>query len=140
MAALSFGPTRAVLDRVLPAPGTGPDEKARRNGHFRVEVVTVTSTGARYVATVAAKGDPGYQATSVMHGEAALALALDRERLPDRVGRPDARLGDRPGAGGPAAGARVRGQRPARRLIAAAPPSATAPVSGSSRSRPVAGS
>ena len=35
---------------------------------------------------VAAKGDPGYKATAVMMGEAALCLALDRERLPQRGG------------------------------------------------------
>ena len=86
LAGMSFAPTRAVLDRVLPAPGEGPGEKARANGHFRVEVVARTSTGARYTATVAAKGDPGYAATAVMQGESALCLALDRERLPDRAG------------------------------------------------------
>ena len=86
LAGMSFGPTRAVLDRVLPKPGEGPGEKARANGHFRIEVVARTSTGARYTATVAAKGDPGYAATAVMQGESALCLALDRDRLPDRAG------------------------------------------------------
>ena len=86
IAGMAFGPTRKVLDRVLPKPGEGPSESARRNGHFRVEVVTRTSTGARYVATVAAKGDPGYAATAVMQGESALCLALDRDRLPDAAG------------------------------------------------------
>lgn len=69
--------TRALLDRVLPKPGAGPSEKVQRTGHFRVEVHTRTSTGARYVATVAAKGDPGYAATAVMLGQSALSLALD---------------------------------------------------------------
>lgn len=86
MAGLAFGPTRRVLDRVLPKPGDGPSEQARAKGHFRVEVVTTTSTGARYVATVAAKGDPGYAATAVMQGESALCLALDRDRLPAAAG------------------------------------------------------
>jgi short subunit dehydrogenase-like uncharacterized protein len=31
---------------------------------------------------MSAQGDPGYQATSVMLGQSALALALDGERLP----------------------------------------------------------
>jgi short subunit dehydrogenase-like uncharacterized protein len=44
------------------------------------------SAGARYLATIAARGDPGYAATSVMLGESALCLALDRDRLPDRAG------------------------------------------------------
>ena len=40
----------------------------------------------RYRAVVAASGDPGYAATSVMLGESALALALDHGLLPDRAG------------------------------------------------------
>ena len=47
---------------------------------------TRTSAGRRYVARVAAHGDPGYQATAVMFGESALCLALDRDRLPGRAG------------------------------------------------------
>ena len=78
--------TRAVLDRVLPAPGEGPSERVRREGHFRVEIRTRTSTGARYRAVVAAAGDPGYAATSVMLGQSALCLAVDRDRLPTAAG------------------------------------------------------
>lgn len=78
---LSLKPTRALLDRVLPKPGEGPSEKARDRGFFRHKTFTTTSTGARYVATVAAQGDPGYKATAMMFGEAALALALDRDTL-----------------------------------------------------------
>jgi short subunit dehydrogenase-like uncharacterized protein len=40
----------------------------------------------RYLAKIEARGDPGYAATSVMLGESALCLALDRDRLPDRAG------------------------------------------------------
>jgi short subunit dehydrogenase-like uncharacterized protein len=83
---LSFGPTRAVLDRVLPSPGDGPGEKARENGSFDIETHTRTSSGARYVAHVAAKGDPGYAATAVMLGESALCLARDGDALPARAG------------------------------------------------------
>ena len=83
--ALGFGPARRIAERLLPA-GSGPSERTRRAGSFRVEVTTRTTTGRCYVATVAASGDPGYAATSVMVGEAALALALDRDRLPDRAG------------------------------------------------------
>jgi short subunit dehydrogenase-like uncharacterized protein len=86
MAGLSFGPSRAVLDRLLPAPGQGPSEATRRNGHFRMEVIARTTTGARYTSTFAAKGDPGYAATVVMQAESALALVLDRDRLPQAAG------------------------------------------------------
>ncbi|MET8148858.1 saccharopine dehydrogenase family protein [Actinoplanes sp. NPDC049668] len=83
---LSLPPTRFVLDRILPKPGEGPNEKARRAGHFTVDVFTRTTTGARYKARVRAKGDPGYAATAVMLGESALALVLDRAALPDSPG------------------------------------------------------
>ncbi len=82
--AMGFAPGRAVLDRLLPAPGEGPSEAVRRRGRFRVEVETTTTGGARYRATVAAPYDPGYDGTAVMLGEAALALALDD--LPDAAG------------------------------------------------------
>ena len=94
---LSLAPTRFVLDRVLPRPGTGPDEKARANGHFTIDVYTTTTTGARYTARVKAKGDPGYAATAVMLGESALALVHDRAALPPSPGgvlTPATGLGD----------------------------------------------
>ena len=93
---MGFGPTRALLDRVLPAPGDGPSEQVQRNGRFRMELMARTSTGARYRAVVAAQGDPGYAATSVMLGESALCLALDRDRLPVRAGMltPATAMGD----------------------------------------------
>ena len=85
-AGLAFGPSRALLGQLLPAPGQGPSEKTRRTGLFRMQIRTRTSAGVRYLGTVEAPGDPGYAATSVMLGESALCLALDRDRLPDRAG------------------------------------------------------
>ncbi len=86
LGAMALKPTRMLLDRVLPAPGTGPDEEARRKGWFRSEFAATTESGQRYRAVVAGPGDPGYAATAVMLGESALALALDTDRLPDRAG------------------------------------------------------
>jgi short subunit dehydrogenase-like uncharacterized protein len=85
-AGLEFGPSRALLGRLLPAPGQGPGEKTRRTGYFRMQIRTRTSAGVRYLAAIEAQGDPGYAATSVMLGEAALCLALDRDQLPGRAG------------------------------------------------------
>ena len=65
---LALKPSRMLLDRVLPDPGEGPSEKSREAGLFRMEIQTTTSTGARYVARVAAKGDPGYKATAADDG------------------------------------------------------------------------
>ena len=96
LGAMTFRPTRKVLDRVLPAPGKGPSEKTRDSGYFVLDTYTVTTTGRRYRSTVRASGDPGYKATAVMLGESALALALDRDRLPARSGvlTPATAMGD----------------------------------------------
>lgn len=85
-----------VLDRVLPAPGTGPDAVTRERGFFRSEVRATTASGRRYTAVAAGPGDPGYAATAVMLGQTGLALALDGDRLPDRAGSltPATALGD----------------------------------------------
>lgn len=68
-------PTRAVLDRILPAPGDGPSPEQRARGAFTVEITAGTESGTRYRTTVAADLDPGYEGTAVMLGQAALALA-----------------------------------------------------------------
>jgi short subunit dehydrogenase-like uncharacterized protein len=86
LAGVALRPSRSLLGPVLPKPGEGPSEKARRTGFYRLEVHARTSSGARYLTNVAAPGDPGYAATAVMLGESALCLALDRDRLPDRSG------------------------------------------------------
>lgn len=86
LAGMALGPTRSALKRVLPKPGEGPSEKVRDSGYFRIQIHARTSTGARYVANVAASGDPGYAATAVMFGESALCLAVDGDRLPARAG------------------------------------------------------
>jgi short subunit dehydrogenase-like uncharacterized protein len=85
-AGLAFGPSRALLGRLLPSPGQGPSDKARRDGYFRIQVHTRTEAGTRYLAAVEAQGDPGYAATSVMLSQSALCLALDRDQLPDQAG------------------------------------------------------
>ena len=96
MAAMTFPPTRALLDRVLPAPGSGPGEKVREKGWFRMVVDAEAEDGRRYRATASGPGDPGYAATAVMLGESALALALDGDRLPARAGSltPATAMGD----------------------------------------------
>jgi len=94
---LMLPPTRFVLDRLLPKPGQGPDERSRREGHFTFDFFATTTTGVRYSARVRAKGDPGYAATAVMLGESALALVLDRDALPPSEGgvlTPATALGD----------------------------------------------
>ncbi|MGB3304206.1 saccharopine dehydrogenase family protein [Gordonia sp. (in: high G+C Gram-positive bacteria)] len=96
LGAMSFAPTRKVMDMVLPKPGTGPSEKSRETGNFATQTFTTTTSGRRYRSQMRAHGDPGYKATAVMLGQSALALALDRDRLPDRKGvlTPAVAMGD----------------------------------------------
>ncbi|MEV7573334.1 saccharopine dehydrogenase NADP-binding domain-containing protein [Pseudarthrobacter sp. NPDC089323] len=84
--AMAFPPTRRVLDRCLPAPGTGPSISTQRAGWFHSQVTARTENGQSYQAIAAGPGDPGYAATAVMAGETALALALDGDRLPAAKG------------------------------------------------------
>jgi short subunit dehydrogenase-like uncharacterized protein len=86
LAGMSFGPTRAVLDRLLPKPGEGPSAESMARGRFVMDIKARTSTGALFTTRVAADLDPGYTGTAVMIGQAALALALDEDRLPDAAG------------------------------------------------------
>jgi short subunit dehydrogenase-like uncharacterized protein len=78
--------TRPLLDKLAPKPGEGPSADTRRSGWFQMKIRTTTETGARYLATVGAQGDPGYAATTVMLGQSALCLALDGDRLPEGAG------------------------------------------------------
>jgi len=82
--ALSFPPTRALLDRVLPAPGTGPGDEAIERGRFAIDVDVYPVEGHPVRARVAAPYDPGYGGTGVMLAESALSLASDD--LPGRTG------------------------------------------------------
>ncbi len=86
LAGLAFPPTRALLDRMLPDPGQGPGPAARDGGFFRIDTHALTTRGHRLHVEVRVPGDPGYGATKVMLGEAALALAGDPALLPDRAG------------------------------------------------------
>ncbi|MEV6137333.1 saccharopine dehydrogenase NADP-binding domain-containing protein [Nocardia sp. NPDC051990] len=87
---------RKLLDRIVPKPGTGPSEQARTSGWFTMKTYARTSSGAKYVATFSGTGDPGYQATPVMLGQAGLCLALDGAELPELAGilTPAAAMGD----------------------------------------------
>jgi short subunit dehydrogenase-like uncharacterized protein len=84
--ALAVPPVRKALGRFIPSAGEGPSDEAREKGFFKTEIHARTPAGERYVCRIEAQGDPGYAATAVMFGEAALCLVLDRDRLPDRAG------------------------------------------------------
>lgn len=83
---VSRGVGRTLLDRISPKAGTGPSEQARDNGYFTMKTFARTSSGAKYLATFSAQGDPGYKATAVILGECGLALAFDRAEQPELAG------------------------------------------------------
>ncbi|MEV2220833.1 saccharopine dehydrogenase NADP-binding domain-containing protein [Nocardia vinacea] len=87
---------RKLLDRIVPKPGTGPSEQARTSGWFTMKTYARTSSGAKYVATFSGSGDPGYQATAVMLGQAGLCLAFDSAEQPELAGilTPASAMGD----------------------------------------------
>ena len=78
--AIGLSPTRALLKKtVLPAPGEGPNEEARRTGFYKMKLIAKgrdrDGKPVELRARVEGKGDPGYGATSRMLAEAALCLA-----------------------------------------------------------------
>lgn len=77
---------RGLVERIAPKSGTGPSATVRERGYYRIETYATTTAGVRYVARMAQQGDPGYRATSVLLGEAGLALALERDKLSDLRG------------------------------------------------------
>ncbi len=104
---------RRLVERIVPKPGTGPSAAARERGYYRIETYTTTTAGARYVARMEQRGDPGYKATSVLLGECGLALAFDRDKLPNLHGvlTPAAAMGDALLARFPAAGVTMQVDR-----------------------------
>jgi len=76
MAGTFFSPTRALLKKVLPDPGEGPNETTRNNGFFEFWAHGTDGKNQLRVK-VAGQRDPGYGATSRMLAQAGLCLARD---------------------------------------------------------------
>jgi short subunit dehydrogenase-like uncharacterized protein len=75
----ALGPTRALLKRMVPAPGEGPSKEVRDAGFFVVKLVGLADgkSAPRLLATVRGQSDPGYGETAKMLGESAVCLAKD---------------------------------------------------------------
>ncbi|MBM7113289.1 saccharopine dehydrogenase family protein [Archangium primigenium] len=88
---------RQLEKHVLPAPGEGPTPEQREKGYFVVKLLGegTSQAGARVrlEGKVAAKGDPGYAATSRMLAEAALCLAFDDVKAEGGVLTPASSMG-----------------------------------------------
>lgn len=94
VAGLSFPPTRALLDRVLPSPGSGPSPDAIENGRFLLDVDVYPVEGQPVRTRIAAPFDPGYGGTGVMLGESALSLAFDEPPVRAGVLTPMVAMGE----------------------------------------------
>jgi len=98
MGAAAFGPTRALLERLLPAPGQGPNESARKNGFFTIgfhgEGHDRDGRPFAVRGRVTGQGDPGYAATAIMLGESALCLAKDERTTGGGILTPAFAMGD----------------------------------------------
>ena len=77
---LAFGPTRKLLDRVLPDPGEGPSEKSRESGYFKMEV---HADGRRREGR--RQGRPGLRGDRGDDGREPRSASRSTE-LPDRFG------------------------------------------------------
>jgi short subunit dehydrogenase-like uncharacterized protein len=83
-AAAKIAPLRALLLKVVKPSGQGPTPEQMAKGWFRVRFEGRSES--QRVTTEVAGPDPGYGATSVMLGQAALCLLEDRDVLPTRCG------------------------------------------------------
>jgi len=84
-AALSFGPTRNMLQRMLP-PGSGPTDQAMDAGSYECRIVGRTAGGSHEEVSLRVAGDPGNRVTVKCVCESALALAINEADLPQRFG------------------------------------------------------
>jgi len=78
MLASSLDLTREhLVKRLIPEPGSGPDERARKNGFFNLVLVGTTHAEEKITGRVTGDRDPGYGSTSRMIAESAVCLARD---------------------------------------------------------------
>jgi short subunit dehydrogenase-like uncharacterized protein len=93
--AASFGPTRAVLGRLIPKPGSGPSKAKQQAGYFDLRFVGRTASGREIRTKVTGDADPGYGSTAKMLGESAVAfLDLDADQVGGGFWTPASAFGD----------------------------------------------
>ncbi len=77
---------RKQMQRLLPPSGTGPTEEAMERGWFRCELFARAADGRTSRGFISGQGDPANRITVKCICESALAMACDRQKLPDRAG------------------------------------------------------
>lgn len=75
--ASAIGPTRWVVEKLVPKPGQGPSPEEQASGFFDLRFVGRTGNGKTMITRVTGDRDPGYGSTGKMLGEAGLCLAFD---------------------------------------------------------------
>lgn len=78
---VAFPPTRYLTRKFLPKPGEGPTDEFMASGYLRVTGVATGHNGTTAKSLISFHVDPGYMDTARMVVEAALALALDADKL-----------------------------------------------------------
>ena len=73
----AFSPTRALLGKVLPAPGEGPSPAEQENGFYDLRFIGRTASAKTLSVKVFGDRDPGYGSTGKMLAQAAMCLAFD---------------------------------------------------------------
>jgi short subunit dehydrogenase-like uncharacterized protein len=73
---------RAIVQPLLPQPGSGPSEQTMNEGWFSCELVGTASNGRKVRGMIRDQGDPGNRATVKFVCESALSLALQTDQLP----------------------------------------------------------
>ena len=93
--AASIGPTRKLIGRMIPKPGTGPSEAKQVAGWFDLRFVGTTASGMTMRTQVTGDQDPGYGSTAKMLSEAAVAFGgLDKTTVGGGFWTPASAFGD----------------------------------------------
>lgn len=90
----ALGPTRKLVGKVVPKPGTGPSPKAQVAGGFDIRFRGTTADGRTITTRVTGDRDPGYGSTGKMLGETAVALTELGDDVPGGFWTPSTVLGD----------------------------------------------
>ena len=88
------GPGRALLAKLLPAQGEGPNVDPANPGFYIIEFTGQTADGEKVHTRLEGDGDPGYGSTSKMLAESAVCLALDDVSVDGGFWTPSSAMGD----------------------------------------------
>jgi short subunit dehydrogenase-like uncharacterized protein len=80
-ASLRVTSVRKLLERfVLPKPGTGPSEKTRKSGNYKIAFYGKTSGGQSLITEFSDNEDPGYNSTASIMSQVGISLFKDEKR------------------------------------------------------------